>query len=312
MVNTLRELFLEIMNNYRNTVSQPFADNALANLIRNKPKELIEPILTNKSLFVDSSPGKGNWAEVPWIAIINKNETDGAQEGVYIVYLFSEDMKRVYLTFNQGVSRPIKNDGRKLAFQKLTAKAIDIRTNYPLSNFIPDNNLILAKKGLGADYEKATIYYKEYSVDNLPEDQILIEDLKKIVAFYDNYLLESNVLTEGTDFTAYIGQVEEGKRLLKKHYIRERNPKVIKEAKRLALESRGELRCEVCGFLFSEHYGERGKDFIEGHHKIPVSQMQEGQRTSPEDIALLCSNCHKMIHIKMPPISVEELKKIYN
>lgn len=310
MINTLKELFLEIVNNYPNASSQPFAGNPLADMIRNKPRQLIEPILTNNSLFVDSSPGKGNWAEVPWIAIINKDETDGAQEGVYVVYLFSEDMKRIYLTFNQGVSRPIKNDGRKLAFQKLAAKAIDIRTNYPLEGFIPDNNIILAKKGLGADYEKATIYYKEYHVVNLSDNEALISDLKKLLAFYDNYILESSVLTEGTDFTAYIGQVEEGKRLLKKHYIRERNPKVIKEAKRIALKRNGELRCEVCNFSFSEHYGERGKDFIEGHHKIPISQMEDGQRTSPEDIVLLCSNCHKMVHIKMPPISIEELKQI--
>ena len=272
----------------------------------------IKPILTNSSLFVKSSPGQTRWAEIPWIAIINKNETDGAQEGVYIVYLFSSDMKRVYLTLNQGVRRPIFNDGRKITFRKLATKAIDIRTNYLLESFLSDNNISLAKKGLGADYEKATIYYKEYSLINLPNNETLIMDLETLLAFYENYLLESNVLTESTDFGAYSGHVEEGKRLLKKHYIRERNPKVIKEAKMLALERNGELRCEVCGFSFSEHYRERGKDFIEGHHKIPVSQIEKGQKTSPEDIALLCSNCHKIIHIKMPYLSIEELTKIYN
>lgn len=121
----------------------------------------------------------------------------------------------------------------------------------------------------------------------------------------------SEILTTETDFQDFIGRVEEGKRTLKQHYVRERNPQIIKEAKRLALERNNELRCEICGFSFFEHYGDRGKDFIEGHHKKPISEMGTGETTSPLDIALICSNCHKTIHLKMPWLSMEELQRIY-
>lgn len=101
---------------------------------------------------------------------------------------------------------------------------------------------------------------------------------------------------------------EEGKRKLKQHIIRERNPLVIKLAKQQFKEQYGRLFCEICSFDFFERYGEIGEDFIEGHHTIPVSELVEGQKTKVEDIALVCSNCHKMLHRRRPWLTKEELK----
>src|SRR5215510_14647495 len=50
------------------------------------------------------SYGKGNWASVPWIAFLDSRETTTTQSGVYVVFLFPEDMRGVYLTYNQGVT----------------------------------------------------------------------------------------------------------------------------------------------------------------------------------------------------------------
>ncbi|WP_236887482.1 HNH endonuclease [Clostridium argentinense] len=68
----------------------------------------------------------------------------------------------------------------------------------------------------------------------------------------------------------------------------------------------GRLFCEACGFDFFEVYGERGKDFIEGHHTKFVSELSDGDMTRVEDIAMLCSNCHRMIHRKSV-LTVSEL-----
>ena len=64
-------------------------------------------------------------------------------------------------------------------------------------------------------------------------------------------------------------------------------------------------------FTFEKVYGKRGMDFIEAHHSKPVSDMKEGDKTKLEDIAMLYSNCHRMIHRK-PMISVELLSKKLN
>lgn len=103
-------------------------------------------------------------------------------------------------------------------------------------------------------------------------------------------------------------EYEEGKELLRLHKVRERDPQLIKYAKKRFKKSHGELFCEACGINFEKVYGERGKDFIEGHHNKPVSEMKEGETTKVEDIGMLCSNCHRMIH-RLPMLSIEDLKK---
>ncbi|CAK7021852.1 HNH endonuclease [uncultured Phascolarctobacterium sp.] len=100
----------------------------------------------------------------------------------------------------------------------------------------------------------------------------------------------------------------EGNIFYKKHKEIERNPKVIKKAKELFKNRFGKVFCEICGFDFNAVYGERGKDFIEGHHKKFVSKMRPGEITRIDDIVLVCPNCHRMLH-RSPYISVEDLKK---
>ena len=70
-------------------------------------------------------------------------------------------------------------------------------------------------------------------------------------------------------------------------------------------------KCSVCGFDFEKEYGEIGKNFIEVHHSIMVSQMEDGHVVDPiKELFPLCSNCHSMIHRKFPPYTVEELIEI--
>jgi|TARA_B100002003_G_C13984183_1_gene475841 hypothetical protein len=126
----------------------------------------------------------------------------------------------------------------------------------------------------------------------------------------ESFIEERNVLIEETEFPDNNIEAEEGKKLLKKHYVRERNPKIINNAKKLYLKRCGELVCEVCGFSFEKVYGDRVKNYIEGHHKKAISEMKPGDTTKAEDIAMLCSNCHRTIHAKWPYISVQELKNI--
>lgn len=78
----------------------------------------------------------------------------------------------------------------------------------------------------------------------------------------------------------------------------------------ICLKNKGYI-CSVCGFDFEKKYGEIGKNFIEVHHAIQVSDMGENYAVDPiKDMYPLCSNCHSMIHRKNPPYTIEELKSI--
>ena len=105
---------------------------------------------------------------------------------------------------------------------------------------------------------------------------------------------------------------KQSKQLLKEHLVRERNPKLIQRAKELYKTKYGKLTCQVCGFDFEEEYGEIGKDYIEGHHTKPVSEMMDGEQSKPEDIAMVCANCHRMLHRRRPWLTIDELSKLKN
>lgn len=91
--------------------------------------------------------------------------------------------------------------------------------------------------------------------------------------------------------------VLEGTRQLKSHYRRERSRKLISQKKEQYKKLNGLLRCEICGLSFVEIYPESlGEDFIEVHHKTPLSKIESVVRTTLEDLLLVCANCHRMIH----------------
>jgi len=70
--------------------------------------------------------------------------------------------------------------------------------------------------------------------------------------------------------------------------------------------------CQVCDFVFADVYGERGEDYIEVHHKRPVSSYDGAIQIDPrEDMAVVCANCHRMIHRDAEqPLSIESLRQI--
>jgi predicted HNH restriction endonuclease len=113
-----------------------------------------------------------------------------------------------------------------------------------------------------------------------------------------------------TDLESFSSGVEEGKKILIQHLVRERNQRIIELAKRLRISQYGELKCEVCGFSFGKQYGDRGEKFIEGHHKKPLATRDSSESTRVEDIALVCSNCHRMFHAKMDDLSIENLRNM--
>jgi 5-methylcytosine-specific restriction protein A len=108
----------------------------------------------------------------------------------------------------------------------------------------------------------------------------------------------------------YEGESEmEGRYLLRWHAYRERNP-ALRRRKIASVVAAGEpLACEVCQFDFGEVYGDRGRGYIECHHVEPLHIGGERARTT-NDLALLCSNCHRMIHTKPPWPTPAELRDV--
>ncbi|MNN33998.1 HNH endonuclease [compost metagenome] len=101
----------------------------------------------------------------------------------------------------------------------------------------------------------------------------------------------------------------EGNPRLVAHLRRERNSAIVKAKKDAVLRTTGKLCCEACGFDFKEVYGELGYGFCEVHHLQPLSKCDGVVKTELGDLAIVCSNCHRIIHRTDPMPSISSLAK---
>jgi MoxR-like ATPase len=151
------------------------------------------PLTSRATVAATWSAGIGNWARVPWVAMMNSRETTTTQRGVYPVWLFRQDMTGVYLTLAQGVTEP-KKRGRAEAVAYLQGVAQRVREKSPEladAGFLLDSNIDLhADPGLGKDYEISTIAHKFYASGSVPADHQLLTDLEAVLAVYDRYVEE--------------------------------------------------------------------------------------------------------------------------
>lgn len=103
---------------------------------------------------------------------------------------------------------------------------------------------------------------------------------------------------------------KEGNPRLASHLIRERNNSIVREKKKEVLAKTGALRCEICDFDFKKVYGKYGSEFCEVHHRLPLHQADGVVKTELSDLAIVCSNCHRIIHRTDPMPSIQDLSKI--
>lgn len=71
----------------------------LKTILENTPSVASRP-----TIHVDWSVGKGVWASVPWIALMDERETTSTQRGLYIVFLISRDLATIHLCLLQGTT----------------------------------------------------------------------------------------------------------------------------------------------------------------------------------------------------------------
>ena len=145
-----------------------------------------------QDIKVEYGVGKGNWASVPWIALMDTRETDTTQRGVYCVFLFRHDSTGVYLTFNQGVTQFRREPGRGNVRDSIHARAEELRRycgDLAASGFQMDDAIDLrSETGLAMDYESSTIAYKLYEAAKVPNNDRLLADVEAVLSSYDRYL----------------------------------------------------------------------------------------------------------------------------
>lgn len=296
----LRDGFERVLREYLVANQDDFTRHALANFIRGDLRDAVALTTdANERLLFKGSAGQGNWARGPWIGIFDKLVTSSAQSGYYPVYLFREDMTGLYLSLNQGMTEAkklYKSDAktamksRAANFRAMLGKesadyselSIDLRPSSPANDT--------------AFYEAGNICAKFYPAGNLPNEAHLVRDLANMLQLYEA-LIQAETSSEVSNTTVEGDEppemAYEDATRFRMHKRIERNASLAK-----AVKKHHGYTCQVCDTNFAERYGEIGKDYIEAHHLKPLASLK-GTKVAmnpAKDFAVLCANCHRMIH----------------
>jgi len=189
---SLKKLLEKIANGWVKAKSERFTGHPIANLIRQDLVEAIKSALSTKNshYIVKSSPGAGNWADVPWLSILNPTITESTQSGIYPVYLFRADGSGVYLSLGFGTTELKKKYGTLKAKEKAQELRQNIRNYDPKLNEWNDHIDLKANTALGRSYEWASAGAKFYPIENIPDDSVLFDDLNKLLQIYANVNLK--------------------------------------------------------------------------------------------------------------------------
>ena len=303
------------------------------------PADIWELGLERRVYKIKGTVGQGRTVEVPWIAVMNKSITTSTTRGIYVVYLISSDMKQVFLSLMMGCAFfDGTGTGKRTRIQTI-AREISNQIVYS-SRFTNGVIDLKAKSDTAKGYEVASIISKKYSLENMPADSVLKDDLFELLNVYDSL---TSIIGKRTveDFYAYILADMEG--LLvesvnsnnfksrsrrvgktvdqpekkvdsvtdnkgKKHYPR--NAQKAGDA----LLSAG-FMCEVDAGHFSFYSKvDPSRMYVEAHHLIPLSKYDEFENSLdiPANIVSLCPNCHRCIHHATSNESERLLQVLYN
>ena len=78
--------------------------------------------------------------------------------------------------------------------------------------------------------------------------------------------------------------------------------------KKAAIDFHGSA-CLACNVRMAERYGEIADGFIHIHHTKSLSTGDEYTPDVKTDLIPLCPNCHAVVHLVNPPMTLEDLKR---
>lgn len=180
IINTLLKKCFSNANVLNDAKLTSDIDSSISDIItKDIPQQL--SLMLNNNYIIKGSVGAGRATRTPWISILDKEITTSTREGVYVVFLFASDFKRIYLTFNQGTTVP-GQFGPRLSKKEISANSQDIRKMLQYNNSVlkVDNQADIADER----YQTGAIYYTLWDTDN----EVMCNNLIKLyLDIYQTY-----------------------------------------------------------------------------------------------------------------------------
>jgi len=164
------------------------------------------------------------------------------------------------------------------------------------NSFIPVSETLWDRVNLGGITQgNVCNLYNVSSIENI--EKLQLDIWQRFNGHFISTERESEAITSAIittlELTSPDFKATEGGMRMVSHIIKERNRSIVNEKKQKAIKN-NQLKCAVCDFSFSKTYN---VEFIECHHLTPIGQAGV-RETTLDDLALVCANCHRMLHKK--------------
>lgn len=349
-----RSCVIDILNKYHQQTKLPFKNNSYNTLLTKDITMSLSELanINPKKYLVTGSAGKGNFAEIPWVAVFDRDITETATEGIYVVYLFAHDMSGVYLTLNNGFTFFDREFKEREGLKQVTEVADNLREicNTFSTRFNLSKIDLKAKGKLAKGYTAGNIMAKYYSATDIPSNEELRDDLQELLAVYKKlvgikgnrtneefyrYIISENhqlILTDeefDEKLSNSINIVETNKERAgypdrENIYPKGKQP-IVKDSKgreyypRIPWISANALRlanylCEYDPTQKTFIRRSNGKPYTEPHHLIPLSKHNDFiySLDVESNIVSVSSEVHNCLHYGVDEARVKILKKLYN
>lgn len=293
-----------------------FKDSPIAAFVQTTLPLSIEAALGDRAeaYLVQASAGQGGWTHTPWAVLLDPAVTSSVEEGFYVVYLLSKGGNRLYLTLNQGCTSLKDEAGLSTARERLEQRAAIMwsRASAHAKHLRPIRMdlSVTSKVWRGKLYERGAVAGIEYQLASLPSEALMRAHLDEALQLYGvikragGWDAEDVLLAEMKSDDA--GKTLEQAKRYKQHRAIERQSNHSKRVKK-ALGT----RCMGCNFELRELYGEKAEGVIDAHHLTPLASLEDGSRVTfdpKRDFAVLCPNCHRVIHRLADPSDLDGLR----
>lgn len=286
---------------------KPIKTHPFVTRIQGDFESSVEAVVGDVTYKVEGSAGKGVWANVPWLSVFDRLITETATRGFYVVYLLRNDGTGAFLSLNQAtteIREQVKGKRYLEVLRDTATRDVGLLADEDISGLVTGPVDLGAGTVLARGYEAGNIVGIHYAAGTLPSEADLQVDLTRLLLLY-SALIEGRATVEAAEPSSP-GSPQTGveAKRFRWHLRVERSSALAKRAKALHGD-----RCQGCEKRMADEYGEIGEGYIEAHHLKPFASLN-GRPTALDpatDFAVLCANCHAMVH-RGPPLSVAELR----
>lgn len=156
-LNTLIAAFQKAGSEFESHIGKGVSlESQSGEILRNDIPNKLKEVFSTNDYRIKGSIGTGRVSKCPWVAIMNKKETESTQSGIYLVFLFSKNLKTIYLSLAQGVTN--------LKIAEITSRRDELRNKLQLENDLLRH---FNEQQIDGDaYKACAIYSNEWKYDD--------------------------------------------------------------------------------------------------------------------------------------------------